>query len=231
MGYSAVALTGSVLGNDSDLDGDTLVVNTTPVSTPTNGTVVLNSDGSFVYTPDTNFFGSDSFVYEVTDGNGGIAQATVNINVGLVNDDPDAADDGFSTDEDTSLTGSVLGNDSDTDGDTLSVNTTPVSDPANGTVVLNADGSFIYTPDANFFGSDSFVYEVSDGNGGTAQATVNITVDSVNDDPDAADDSFSTDEDIALTGNVLDNDSDAEGDALIVNTTPVSDPSKGTVTS
>ena len=116
----------------------------------------------------------------------------------------------------------MLGNDSDTDGDTLIVNTTPVVDPTNGTVVLNADGSFIYTPNANFFGSDSFVYEVSDGNGGTAQATVDITVDSVNDDPNAADDGFTTDEDVALTGSVLGNDSDIDGDTLIVNTTPVS---------
>ena len=139
-----VALTGSVLGNDSDLDGDTLVVNTTPVSDPTNGTVVLNADGSFVYTPDTNFFGSDSFVYEVSDGNGGTAQATVDITVDSVNDAPVAADDTFSTVEDVSVTGNVLGNDSDTDGDTLSVNTTPVSDPANGTVVLNSDGTFVY---------------------------------------------------------------------------------------
>ena len=154
--------------------------------------MVLNSDGTFVYTPDTNFFGNDSFVYEVSDGNGGIAQATVNITVGSVNDGPVAADDTFVTTEDASLTDSVLGNDSDTDGDTLTVNTTPVSDPANGTVVLNADGTFTYTPDANFFGSDSFVYEVTDGNGGTAQATVNITVDSVNDAPVAADDTFST---------------------------------------
>ena len=57
-----------MLGNDNDIDGDTLIVNTTPVSDPSNGTVVLNSDGTFIYTPDANFFGSDSFVYEVSIG-------------------------------------------------------------------------------------------------------------------------------------------------------------------
>ena len=126
-------------------------------------------------------------MYEVSDGNGGTAQATVDITVDSVNDDPNAADDGFTTDEDVALTGSVLGNDNDIDGDTVIVNTTSVSDPANGTVVLNSDGTFTYTPNADFFGSDSFVYEVTDGNGGTAQATVDITVDSVNDNPVASD--------------------------------------------
>ena len=173
-----------------------------------------------IYTPNANFFGSDSFVYEVSDGNGGTAQATVNITVGSVNDGPVAADDTFVTTEDASLTDSVLGNDSDTDGDTLTVNTTPVSDPANGTVVLNSDGTFTYTPDANFFGSDSFVYEVTDGNGGTAQATVNITVVAENDPP--------TNSTVTLTASLEDNDriitetellanaGDVDGDALSV---------------
>jgi parallel beta-helix repeat protein/VCBS repeat-containing protein len=70
----------------------------------------------------------------------------------------------------------LLLNDTDADGDTLTVNTTPVSGPANGSLVLNADGTFTYTPNDNFNGTDSFVYEVSDGNGGSAQATVNVTV-------------------------------------------------------
>ena len=109
------------------------------------------------------------------------------------------------------------------------VNTVPVSGPANGTVNLDADGTFIYTPNANFFGSDSFVYEVTDGNGAIANATVNITVDSVNDAPVAQDDSFSTDEDVAVNGNVLSNDRDVDGDTLTVNTVPVSGPANGTV--
>ena len=219
-----VALTGEVLLNDSDLDGDTLVVNTTPVADPANGSVVLNGDGTFTYRPDANFFGSDSFTYEVIDGNGGTAQATVNINVVSVNDAPLATNDIFNTKEDVALTGDVLSNDSDVEG-TLTVNTTPVADPTNGVVVLNADGTFTYRPDADFFGSDSFIYEVTDGNGGTAQATVDIIVVSVNDAPVVADDRFTTNEDVAFTGDVLANDSDA----LTVNTTPVTEPTNGSV--
>ena len=120
----------------------------------------------------------------------------------------------------------MLLNDSDIDGDSLSVNTTPVAGPAHGTLSLNADGTFTYTPNANFFGADSFVYEVSDGNGGTAQATVSLTINSVNDVPVAIADNYSTNEDTAFTStlgvdDLLINDSDLDGDTLTVNTTPV----------
>ena len=152
-------LSDELLSNDSDLDGDTLQVNTTPGIGPTNGTLQLNADGTFTYTPNANFFGSDSFTYEVTDGNGGTAQATVAITVGAVNDAPVAVDDTFGVDEDGVLSDELLSNDSDIDGDTLQVNTTPVAGPTNGTVQLNADGTFTYTPNANFVGSDSFTYE------------------------------------------------------------------------
>merc|ERR1711916_404336 len=123
---------------------------------------------------------------------------------GAVNDAPVAQDDSFSLDEDTTLTVSL------------------VSDVTNGTLSLNPDGSFDYTPDADFTGTDSFTYEVSDGNGGTDQATVTLDVGAVNDAPVAQADSFSLDEDASLTGeNVLaDNgsgaDSDIDGDPLTV---------------
>ncbi len=105
-----------------------------------------------------------------------------------INQAPTAEDDPVTTDEDTPLVGNVLadngnGPDSDPDGDALTVSTTPVSGPEHGTLVLESDGSFTYTPDENFYGDDGFVYEVSDGNGGTDTATVSITVDPVNDDP------------------------------------------------
>ena len=156
----------------------------------------------------------------MTDGNGGTAQATVEIRVTPVNDNPVAANDNFSTDEDVALTGDLLSNDSDVDGDTLQVNTTPVAGPTNGTVDLNTDGTFTYTPNANFFGSDSFTYEVTDGNGETAQATVNIIVVSANDAP--------TNSAVTLTPSLEDNDRiitqeellanarDVEGDTLSV---------------
>ncbi|MFV1965127.1 MAG: DUF4347 domain-containing protein [Pirellulaceae bacterium] len=77
----------------------------------------------------------------------------------------------------------VLANDTDVDGGAITVNTTPIAGPSNGSLTLNADGSFAYTPDTNFYGSDSFTYEISDGNGGTDMATATVTVTPVNDDP------------------------------------------------
>ena len=108
------------------------------------------------------------------------------------------------TDEDTPVTVSVLGNDSDVDGDTLSVVGTTA--PSNGSIVDHGDGTITYTPDADFNGSDSFTYTISDGNGGTDTATVTVTVDPVNDAPDAVDDARSTPEDTPVTIPVLGND-------------------------
>ena len=227
-----VDITDSVLVNDSDIDGDNLTVigNTDP----NNGLVTVNPDGTFTYTPDSDFNGSDSFTYTVSDGNNGTATATVNLTINAVNDVPIVVDDSFTTDEDTELivdiTDNVLVNDSDIDDDNLTVigNT----DPNNGLVTVNPDGTFTYTPDSDFNGSDSFTYTVSDGNNGTATATVNLTINAVNDAPIAVDDSFTTDEDteliVDITDNVLVNDSDIDDDNLTVigNT----DPNNGLVT-
>nr|MDJ0775718.1 Ig-like domain-containing protein [Mastigocoleus sp. MO_167.B18] len=195
-------------GLDSDLDGDTLTV--TGNSDPSNGSVTVNSDGSYTYTPDANFNGTDSFTYTISDGNGGTDTATVNITVDPVNDPPDAVNNNYTTNEDTPVSGNVItddtgeGLDSDLDGDTLTV--TGNSDPSNGSVTVNSDGSYTYTPDANFNGTDSFTYTISDGNGGTDTATVNITVDPVNDPPDAVNNNYTTNEDTPVSGNVITDD-------------------------
>ncbi|MFN0217174.1 MAG: tandem-95 repeat protein, partial [Hyphomicrobium sp.] len=261
----------------TDVDGDTLTYSL--ASPAANGVAVVNTNGTYTYTPNANYYGPDSFTFTVSDGNGGFDTRTVSITVTPVNDAPTAgalanqtsqdaetdsynastvfsdvdgdilsysatglpaglsinpatgiisgtlassasqggaggvytvtvtANDGaggsvsrsftwtvtnpqpiagadsFTTEEDTPLFDTVLGNDSDPDNDALTVNTTPVSGPTHGTLVLNSDGTFSYTPDLDYTGSDSFTYQLIDGDGGVSTATVSLTIYPENDDP------------------------------------------------
>ncbi len=161
-----------VLTNDSDPDGDAIEV--LSATDPANGSVAVKPDGSIDYTPDADFNGADSFEYTIGDGNGGEDTATVDVTVDPVNDDPVAEDDEASTAVNESLVIEVLANDSDVDGDQLTV--VSATDPANGSVVVNADGSIEYTPDADYEGDDGFEYLISDGNGGEDTATLSLRV-------------------------------------------------------
>lgn len=203
-------------GLDSDVDGGILSVVAAIFTTVNGGSVEILADGSFTYTPATDYSGSDSFDYTLLDGQGGSDIGTVNITVGSVNDGPVAQDDDIVTDEDTAVSGNVLGNDSDSDGGILSVIAATITTVHNGTVVLMANGSFTYTPSLNFFGADSFDYTLLDGQGGSDVGTVNITINSINDGPVAANDAFTGNEDAAITGNLLINDSDVDGGILSV---------------
>ncbi|HKB00735.1 MAG TPA: Ig-like domain-containing protein, partial [Gemmataceae bacterium] len=195
----------------TDVDSPTLTY--ALVAGPAHGTVVLTgSTGSYVYTPTANYNGPDSFTYKANDGAADSNVATVSITVTAVNDAPVAKNDSAATDEDTAAAIAVLANDTDVDGDTLTVSA--VTQPAHGAVVVNADGTVTYTPAANYNGADSFGYTVSDGHGGTATATVALTVRAVNDAPVAADDGAATDEDAGVTITVLSNDTDVDGDTL-----------------
>jgi hypothetical protein len=165
-----------LLGNDTDPDGDPLTA--ALQTTPTNGSASVNGDGSFSYTPDSGFTGTDTFTYVASDGFGGADTATVTI---TVNDDPNSAPkavyDSYTMQQDRTLTVNapgVLANDSDPDGDplTAALQTTPT----NGSASVNGDGSFSYTPDDGFIGTDTFTYVASDGFGGADKATVTITV-------------------------------------------------------
>ena len=198
------------LDNDSDAGHDSLTL--TVLTQPANGSLSANADGSFTYTPAPNFFGADQFTYELSDGEGGVSRvATVTINVAPMNDAPTAVDDAHVTGEDTATIVYPLANDIDVDGDALSP--AVVSGPYHGTLVPNDDGSFRYTPFANFFGTDRFTYEVRDPAGAVSNvATVTITVAEVNDAPVAADDAGTTQEGTALLGNVLPNDSDPDNE-------------------
>lgn len=165
-----------VLANDSDDDGDDLFVSAI-VEFPENGDVVINDDSTITYTPFEGFEGTDSFQYEVSDGNGGTATATVTVDVGApdTNTAPVAEDDYAQTEIDTETTVNVLANDYDDDGDSIYVSSI-AEFPANGDVTINDDSTITYTPNEGFEGTDSFQYEVSDGNGGTATAIVTVEV-------------------------------------------------------
>ena len=171
-----------VISNDTDVDGDTLSL--TAVSTDGTGTVAVNSDGLSVdYTPAANFNGTETITYTVSDGTLTDETGTLTITITAVNDAPVAVADVLTVDEDASLTSTdVISNDTDVDGDTLSL--TAVSTDGTGTVAVNSDGlSVDYTPAANFNGTETITYTVSDGTltdeTGTLTVTVNILVPSV----------------------------------------------------
>jgi hypothetical protein len=215
-----------VLANDSDRNGDPLSV--TSVSDPPHGSAVNNGDGTVTYMPDPNFFSppDDTFQYTVCDPGGLCAQASVHVTVSPVDDPPIANDDSASTAQDTAVTINVVANDSDPEGDSLTV--VSVTDPPHGSVVNNGDGTVTYTPDPGFFSppDDSFQYTVSDGQLADT-ATVTVTVQQGNHPPIANGDSATTQQDTPVTVNVVANDSDPDGDSLSV--VSVTDPPHGSV--
>ena len=210
-----------VLSNDSDVDGDPLTALITGL--PNHGTLVLSTNGGFIYKPTTNFAGADSFTYRANDGQASSDLATVHIVVTPANDPPLAVDDNYTTTEDALLTiaaPGVLGNDSDPDDDVLSA--ALLSNPSHGSLVFNTSGSFTYLPATNFNGLDSFTYRASDGQLDSSAATVTVRVIPVNDAPDTnnwSGSSYSINEDTTLIVNapgVLAGIVDVDGDALSV---------------
>lgn len=207
----------SVSGYTWDLEGDPLTFSLD--SGPSNGSASVNADGSFTYTPNPGFVGTDSFVYDVSDGTGS-DQATVTISV--TNTAPYASDDYYSTLHGQSLSDTVASGDWDAEWDPLTFSLG--QNTANGSVSINLDGSFTYTPHAGFVGTDSFTYTVTDGiDSASATATISVT----NQLPIAADDTFSTPHGRELHGNVAVNDSDPDGDSLLY--TMAAAPTNGTV--
>jgi VCBS repeat-containing protein len=183
--------------------------------------VTLNADGSFSYTPEAAYNGPDSFTYKANDGTVDSNVASVSITVAPVNDVPVAAADNYTGTEDTAMNipaPGVLANDSDVDGGGSWDNDLEVSlltavvatGPGHGTLVLNPDGSFTYTPQANYNGPDSFTYRANDGTENSELATVSISIDAVNDQPLGVQDSANVIEDRFVFIDVLANDSDVE---------------------
>ena len=191
----------------TDADGDAL---TYAIATgAANGKVVIGKDGSYSYTPNADFNGKDSFTYTINDGQGGVITQTATVNVTAVNDAPVSENTTIAATEDTVAEGQ-LATATDVDGDTLTY--VIASAAKNGTAVVNKDGSYTYTPNANFNGKDSFTYTVTDGTE-TITKTANITVASVNDVPVSKDSIIAATEDTVATGK-LEAATDADGDAL-----------------
>ena len=170
----------NVLANDSDADSALTAASITAFTQGGNGSVVYNNDGTFTYTHNGSETTSDSFTYTIDDGAGGTATTAVSLTVNApVNQAPVSVDDsGFSTSQDTALTiasSMLLANDSDPNGDPLAI--TEVSGATNGTVAFDSQTNVItFTPNANYTGTANFSYTVSDGTGGTATASVGLTV-------------------------------------------------------
>jgi len=181
--WQVMAADTSVLGNDWDLDGDALTI--TAVTQGTHGSVTIVGGGTgLTYDPEADYGGPDSFTYTISDGNGGTATATVNLTMTAVNDPPVAVADAYTTAEELVLTVAapgVLGNDSDLEGDPLTV--ILVVGVSHGALALTADGAFAYTPTINYAGGDSFTYRANDGALDSNTVTVTLTVTEVPEPP------------------------------------------------
>jgi VCBS repeat-containing protein len=217
-----------VLAHASDSDGDPLTAS--EVSGPSNGTLTLNADGSFTYTPKASWTDTDSFQYAASDGANTSAAATVTINVtntGAPVANPDSYTVERNNDYYADSSNGVLANDSDSDGDTLTASL--VSGPSHGTLTVNSDGSFDYVPNLNFTGTDTFTYTASDGVQTSSPATVTLTVSASA--PSAANESFNVQENKALnapSGTLMLGDSNP--DNMTLTAQDVTHPSHGTVT-
>lgn len=207
----------------SDIDSDTLTFSI--VNQPKHGSL-SGTAPALTYTPNADYFGSDSFTFKVSDGTADSAPATISISLRGSSDTPRALGDLYIASEDQTLTVAapgVLSNDSEVDGEALSAQV--VTQPQHGTLVLNANGSFIYTPDADFNGADFFTYKATDGVLQSAAVRVDITVQAVNDAPVASAQSVATS--LGLSKTVTLSGSDLEGSPLTYMV--VSGPTKGTL--
>jgi subtilisin family serine protease len=200
-----------VLANDSDPNSDPLTVSA--VTDPPHGTAAVQVDNTVLYTPDPNYNGADSFSYTVSDGSH-TDTGSVAVTVTPVNDNPTAANDSVTANGNTAATVAVLANDSDIDGDSLTV--TGATTPANGSATVNGDNTITYQATGSYSGPDAFDYTISDGHGGTATGHVSVTVIPFNAPPVAGDDTATVAEDGSVDVPVLANDSDPESGPLSV---------------
>ena len=222
-----------VLANDTDVDNNwtnaILIISTNP----SHGTVAVESStGRIVFTPEQDYFGNDSFTYQVKDAQGALSNvATVNIVVTPVNDPPVANNDAATTAEEMALGIDVLANDTDVDNSMSTAVLVIVSGPANGTATVEPNGTISYDPAKDFTGQDSFTYQVEDEAGAKSNvATVTINVLPVNDRPVAVDDAATTNESTAVDIDILKNDYDIDNAIVPSSVAIAAPPANGTVT-
>lgn len=232
--YNGTVLTAA----DTDIEGDSLTVSSdTLFVEPSNGTFTIDPDGSFTYTPNTNFFGDDMVVVTVCDSGTPVNQCgldTVFITVNPVNDEPFIVNDTLIVDEDNSGTGDIV-NDKDYDPDGTSLKATAwVLEPSHGTLDINSTGAYTYIPEPNYNGEDMAVLSVCDQDSpisSCANDTLFITINPVNDPPVLDNEYVEILEDSDASGDITnEGDSDPDGTGLIASSTLVVSPSHGTFT-
>jgi hypothetical protein len=199
----------AVLGNDTDPDGGALAV--VNVTRGANGSVLVNGDDTVRYQPHEGFTGLDGFAYTIVDDRGETATATVSVRVTDVADAPVAENQTLETDEDTALAIALVASDTDRDPLTFRIERPPARGSLSG-----KPPDLWYVPNADYNGSDSFVFAVNDGRGGSDTGTVSIRIRAVGDTPVAVDDEATTDEGRVVDIAVLCNDSDPDGDVLMI---------------
>lgn len=199
-----------VLDDDSDSDGDDISIDSVNLSGTQGTAIPSENNDAILFTPTADYFGTTTLSYRITDGNGGFSIGTVTITVTNINDSPVSENDFIPTAEEQSTTIAVLDNDSDIDGDTLTVHSIDDTNTA-GTVTNNGD-TITFIPSENYNGDTTFTYVTADGNGGVSpSSSVLVVVNPVNDPPVAVDDdAITTLEDTPITISVLDNDSDVD---------------------
>ena len=188
-----------VLANVTDIDGDALTL--VSVESEAGGTITVNEGGTINYAPAENYFGSDTLTYVATDPAGASVTGSISIDIIAVNDAPVVVGETIVTDEDSAVNNIVvLTNDSDIEGDALSV--TEASSVNGGAVTINEDGTLNYTPPANFNGTDTIEYTVTDAGGAASVGAVLVTVNPVDDQPIASTLDTATDKGVAIEGDL-----------------------------
>ncbi|WP_265572937.1 tandem-95 repeat protein [Vibrio parahaemolyticus] len=216
-GGSIIITTEELLSNVDDEDKDTLSVENLIIDKG-NGTLVDNGDGTWTFTPQIDDDTEVSFTFDIIDDEDLVVSGSANLDILPINDAPNAENDVITTEEDTAVTIDVLVNDSDVEGDVLSIQSASVPSEQGSVDIVN--GKLVFTPAENFNGDATITYIVTDGDL-TDEAKVTVTVTPVNDSPVAVDDTTSIQEDTAVTIDVLTNDTDVDGDKLSIESASV----------